>query len=211
MALSVVEIRFFAMAMGIMPSQVHILELGECQTNPVNAAGELLSLLLSTIPTERLAEAQQRMVSAEDSHSRYQRTFGPARAICHTIFDPASYTVLDLDLGPRCFCLDLNGSVDLHLPYDCVIANGTSEYLFDQSQRVPHHPLPRRSPPRARQISRFIGRRVRAPPCEWSWHDDPALDAAGASNGEITGYYGFHTDVEATVVDGRSGGAADDY
>ena len=31
---------------------------------------------------------------------------------------------------------------------------------------------------------------------QWSWHDDPALDAAGANNGQITGYYGFHTETE---------------
>jgi SAM-dependent methyltransferase len=32
--------------------------------------------------------------------------------------------------------------------------------------------------------------------CKWSWHDDPAQDAAGGNNGMITGYYGFHTDLE---------------
>ncbi len=31
---------------------------------------------------------------------------------------------------------------------------------------------------------------------EWSWNDDPALDAAGGNDGHVTGYYGFHTDIE---------------
>jgi hypothetical protein len=30
----------------------------------------------------------------------------------------------------------------------------------------------------------------------WSWHDDPAQDAAGGNNGMITGYYSFMTEVE---------------
>jgi hypothetical protein len=31
---------------------------------------------------------------------------------------------------------------------------------------------------------------------EWSWSDDPALDAAGGNDGLVTGYYGFHTNAE---------------
>src|SRR5262249_39951632 len=30
----------------------------------------------------------------------------------------------------------------------------------------------------------------------WSWHDDPALDAAGANNGQVSGCYSCHTDLE---------------
>jgi hypothetical protein len=30
----------------------------------------------------------------------------------------------------------------------------------------------------------------------WSWHDDPAQDAAGVNNGIVTGYYSCHTDME---------------
>lgn len=32
--------------------------------------------------------------------------------------------------------------------------------------------------------------------CQYSWHDDPAIDAEGANNGVVTGSYGFHTDIE---------------
>lgn len=32
--------------------------------------------------------------------------------------------------------------------------------------------------------------------CAWSRHDDPTVDARGANNGIITGFYGFHTDEE---------------
>jgi hypothetical protein len=30
----------------------------------------------------------------------------------------------------------------------------------------------------------------------WSWHDDPAQDAAGVNNGIVTGYYSCHTEME---------------
>jgi hypothetical protein len=30
----------------------------------------------------------------------------------------------------------------------------------------------------------------------WSWHEDPAVDAAGGNNGMVTGYYSFCTDLE---------------
>jgi hypothetical protein len=30
----------------------------------------------------------------------------------------------------------------------------------------------------------------------WSWHEEPELDAAGGNNGQVTGYFCFHTELE---------------
>lgn len=135
MGLSRIEVRFFesALQMGLIPSHVHILELGESNLIPAGSTNELLSILSSTVPVSRIAEATQRAAAATASKSLYQQTFGPARAVHHAIFAPLSYTALDLELGPRRFCIDLNGPVTLHRQYDCVINNGTSEHVFDQA------------------------------------------------------------------------------
>ena len=219
--------------------------------------------------------------------------------------EPASYTAIDLDQGPRRFCLDLNDqNLSLHRQFDCVINNGTSEHIFDQANvfRVIHnhtrpggimfhwipclgwidhglyavqpgfffdlakanqyeallialtcdgicHPLKagrdwwsalqahpglkdaeatvvlkktadlpfvaplqriwthqspglnlanmsRRGALQMRQNLALNRPALQSSTSVWSWHDDPAVDAAGRNNGQVTGSFGFHTDCE---------------
>jgi hypothetical protein len=285
---------------------MQLLELGESDVLPAGAGDAFLAALADYIPPERLEEARHRVARAMQSRSHHQQLFGPARALYDAIFAPASYTAIDLEKGPRRYCLDLNGPVDLGMRFDCVINNGTSEHVFDQANvyRIIHahtkiggvmihftpglgwqdhglfhaqpgfffdlaaannyepkliglaneevchflpspaseelfgalrdHPslfhaelcallrkttdAPFVNPLQGRygahalnlglaQISRrrsTLTRRnlalnrpaLQSSTAAWSWHDDPALDAAGGNNGRVTGYYSFSTDLE---------------
>jgi SAM-dependent methyltransferase len=307
MALGRLETNFFRMAleMGGFPSRVHMLEIGESHLVPSETAEALLSIVAPHLPAERIAEARRRATSAAKSRSMYQKQFGPARAVHHAVFDPISYTAIDLEQGPRRYCLDLNGPVSLHQQFDCVINNGTSEHIFDQANvfRVIHdhtrpggvmihftpslgwanhglfhaqpgfffdlamangyevvlvvlsgdgicyplqagdgfraaliaHPVlanaeicallrktadtrfqtpvqgmwSHQSPgltlatmPRRRTLQSRCNLAIGRPALQsstsiWSWHDDPALDAAGGNNGQVTGYFGFCTELES--------------
>jgi hypothetical protein len=137
MGISKIEVTFFELAlrMGVIPTGGHILELGESNLIPADAAPDLLSILAPRISVARFEEATRRAAAAAASKSNYQKVFGPARALYYAIFDPASYTALDLDQGPRRFCFDLNGPINLQQQFDCVINNGTSEHIFDQARR----------------------------------------------------------------------------
>jgi hypothetical protein len=308
MGLSTIEVGFLknAMMAGLLPSGGHILELGESSLIPADAGEALLSLVAAHIPVSRRQEAWRRMVSAMRSKTQYQRNYGAARGLYHAIFEPESYIAIDLDCGPRRFCLDLNGRVSLHKQFDCVINNGTSEHIFDQAnvfrlmhdhtrpggvmvhwtpclgwinhglyniqpgllfdlaaannydidligfasasefvplqsgsdyasilrehQSIAHGLLcgilrktidrpfipptqgaylsqaesgamrlaqmPRRVLPQARKNLALHRPALQSSTSEWSWHDDPATDAAGGNNGQITGFYGFHTEQE---------------
>jgi hypothetical protein len=142
MGLSRLEIGFFctALKMGLLPSGGHILELGESQLLPNSDASVFLAMLTNHIDPKRLQETTSRIESAIRSKSKYQQVFGPAREIYQAIFEPATYTAIDLDSGPRRYCLDLNGPISLPTRFDCVINNGTSEHLFNQANvfRVIH-------------------------------------------------------------------------
>lgn len=143
MGFSTIEARFVeaALKLSILPTGVNILELGESNVIPEHAAPDLLSILAPYLPAERVGEAIRRIDQSSKSRSRYQKTFGTARALYHAIFDPASYTAIDLDVGPRRYCFDLNGPVEMHQRFDCVINNGTSEHIFDQANvfRIMHN------------------------------------------------------------------------
>jgi len=303
MGLSVIEMRFFELAlkMGVIPSGGHILEFGESNVIPADAGTSLLSILAPHLPINRVDEAARRIAGAANSRSQYQRFFDSARSIYHAIFDPASYTVIDLEQGPRRYCLDLNGLVSLQRQFDCVINNGTSEHVFDQANvyraihdhtrpggimihwtpclgwvnhglynvqpgfffdlaaanaydvtfaglasesvcvllrsgrdvwqairenpvlnnsevcailrknaNTPFRPplqgdydyqspalrlarMPRRHEPQLRPNLALHRPASQSSTSDWSWHDDPVLDAAGGNNGQITGYFGFHT------------------
>ena len=305
MGISKIEVTFFdlALKMGVIPTGGHILELGESNLIPADATPDLLSIVAPRISAARIEEAARRAAAAAASKSQYQKAFGPARALYYAIFDPASYTALDLDQGPRRFCFDLNCPINLQQQFDCVINNGTSEHIFDQANvfRVMHDhtrpggaiihwtpslgwpdhglynvqpdffdlaaangyeislialtdantcfPLQRghdlwraiaehpalsesavcavltkrtdasfKSPiqgmwnyqspllnlalmQRRRTLQKRPNLALNRPALQsstsiWSWHEDAALDAAGGNNGQVTGFYSFHTDFE---------------
>jgi F5/8 type C domain len=306
MGFSIIEARFIesALKMGILPAGISILELGESNVIPEHAAPDLLSLVAPYLPPDRVAEAARRITQSRGSRSQYQKTFGTARALYHAIFDPSSYTAIDLEIGPRRYCFDLNGPVEMRQRFDCVINNGTSEHVFDQANvfRIMHnhtqpggiiinmtpclgwidhgfysiqpgfffdlarangyeidliglttdrichqlhsgnevwdalrsHPelsyselctvlrktadapfvvpvqgmwmyqspgltlatMPRRYAPQMRPNLALNRPALQSSTSVWSWHDDPALDAAGGNDGRITGLYGFCTEFE---------------
>lgn len=308
MALSRIEVRFLERALdrGTIAQGGHILELGESQLSQAETGAALLNIISGHIPQRRRREAERRMVQARKSLSRYQQTYGPARALYHAIFEPKSYSAVGLYLQPRQFCLDLNRPLSLDQQFDIVINNRVSEHIFDQAnvfeamhthtrpggimlhwipclnwithgmyalqprfffdlaaangydaelvgfgtsevfaetrsaeeagafmeQNARNHRIlacaalrktsdrPFVTPgsgatgsrkisaeirlARVKRIRRFECRRnlalnrpaLQSSTCEWSWHDDPALDAAGGNNGQVTGYFGFHTDFE---------------
>lgn len=306
MGFSIIEARFVeaALKMRILPRGMNILELGESNVIPEQAAPDLLSILAPYLPADRVGEAERRIEQSRNSRSTYQRTFGTARALYHAIFDPASYTAIDLDLGPRRHCFDLNNPVEMHQRFDCVINNGTSEHVFDQANvfRIMHDhtraggviinwtpclgwinhglycvqpgfffdlsrangyeidliglttdtmcyqlhsgddvwgalhgcpelstsavctvlrkttdapfvapvqgiwmhqspamalaAMPRRRVPQVRPNLALRRPALQSSTSIWSWHDDPALDAAGGNDGQVTGSYGFHTEFE---------------
>src|SRR5207248_5849648 len=135
MGLSRIEIGFLSRALkaGVLPSGGDLLEVGESQVVPVDAAGDLLSILAPLLPAPRVEEAERRISAASRSKSQYQNAFGSARALYPAIFDPNSYAAIDLEPGPRRFCFDLNEPVTIDREFDCVINNGTSEHIFNQA------------------------------------------------------------------------------
>jgi SAM-dependent methyltransferase len=307
MALTRTEISFYlaALKLRLLPPGMHILELGESELLPAGHGGQLLGHLAGLIDAPRVAEAERLLAAAAAARSEYQRFFGPARALYHAIFQPASYTAIDLARGPRRYCVDLNGPVNLGAQFDCVINNGTTEHIFDQAAAYrtihehtrpgglmlhftpsigwinhglynvqpgfffdlakangyettligllqgdifaalagPEHlgevlrshpalfangelcallrktsdepfrnPLqgmyahqqanlemaqtPRRWAVKARRNLALSRPALQSSTSRWSWHDDPAVDAAGGNNGRITGSYSFCTDEE---------------
>lgn len=142
MGLSTNEIAFLAAALeaDLLPAGGDVLEFGESEVTPEGSGPYLLETLAALVPAERMAKAAQRMLAAMESPTNYQRDFGPARALYHAVFEPASYVAVDLDPGPRKYCLDLNRPMSLGRRFDRVINNGTSEHLFDQANffRVIH-------------------------------------------------------------------------
>ena len=143
MGLSRIEITFFELAlrMGIFPTGGHILEIGESVVAWGNTPADLFPILAPRLPSYRIEEATRRAAKAAASKSLYEKGAGPARAIYHAVFDPESYTAIDLEPGPRRFCLDLNNAnISLQRQFDCVINNGTSEHIFNQGNvyRVIH-------------------------------------------------------------------------
>jgi F5/8 type C domain len=287
----------------MIPAGMHILELGESQLLPAESGEALLSALADFVTPDRVLEAERRLAIARQSKSQYLKVFGPARALYHAIFDPASYVAVDLEQGPRRYCLDLNGTVNLGIHFDCVINNGTSEHLFDQAnvfrtihehtragglmihftpclgwlnhglyhvqpgfffdlaaanqydakfiglatddkcyalqspqdvpaalreypklhdselcavlQKINDEPfsvplqgaygfqvsalhlarIPRRTTAQVRRNLALNRPSLQSSTSYWSWHDDPALDAAGGNNGRVNGYYSFCTEL----------------
>jgi SAM-dependent methyltransferase len=135
MGISIIEIKFLELALqkGLIFPNGHMLELGESNIIPEDAGPSLLSLVQGNVPNDRIKESVDMMNFSRRSRTGYQQFYGTARALYHAIFDPASYTAIDLDQGPRRYCLDLNMGISLNRQFDYVINNGTSEHIFDQA------------------------------------------------------------------------------
>ena len=56
--------------------------------------------------------------------------------------------------------------------------------------------MPRRRQPQNRRNLALNRPALQSSTSSWSWHEDPALDAAGANNGHVTGFFSFHTELD---------------
>ena len=122
-----------ALARRVLPSGVDILELGESSLLSNDHLG-LLEILRPHLSQINYVRARERIKAALDGSTRYQRQFGSARALYEAIFSPSSYVAVDMEVGPRRICADLNMPLTLRGQFGCVINNGTSEHVFDQAQ-----------------------------------------------------------------------------
>jgi SAM-dependent methyltransferase len=136
MALSRLEAGFLSRAFerGVLPQRCTVLEFGESAVVAGCDPADLLNIFHYQVPAVRYLLAQEQIESAKGSKANYRKNFGTARALYELIFSPCEYVAVDMDVGPRRICADLNRPLRLGRQFDCVINNGTSEHVFDQAQ-----------------------------------------------------------------------------
>ncbi len=136
MALSRLEVGFLSRAFEkrVLPQGCSILEFGKSAVVAGCDPADLLGIFHYQVPAARYLHAQDQIEAARSSKASYRKSFGPARALYKLIFSPNEYIAVDMDVGPRRICADLNRPLRLGRQFDCVINNGTSEHVFDQAQ-----------------------------------------------------------------------------
>jgi hypothetical protein len=130
MAITPTEFGFLhaARQRGCLPPGGRILEFGESETLQLNAVAAL-ELLQPDGRFEPLLARARALQGSPGSASRYEE----ARLIYQALFEPASYTAIDLQPGAsHRIQQDLNQPFDLGTRYDVCINNGTSEHVFNQ-------------------------------------------------------------------------------
>lgn len=133
MAVSHLELRFlrFAHQQGLLPRRPAILEFGETEILGLDIAAVLADPTL--VPDEAaradLADRARRLEG-----DPLARSFAAAKLLYAALFDPASYTAVDLDGTAQAIKADLNEPLALDGQYDLCINNGTSEHIFNQFQ-----------------------------------------------------------------------------
>ena len=66
----------------------------------------------------------------------------------------------------------------------------------DQSPQLKLANMPRRRVPQLHRNVALKRPALQSSTSAWSWHEDPAVDAAGGNDGQVTGYFSFHTEFE---------------
>lgn len=122
-----------ALAIGAWSPGGQLLEFGESVISLHHTAPQIFEVVAPFVPKERYEEALRRAEASIHSKSNYRKSVGIARAFYHIIFEPSFYMAIELGLGPRRLCVDLNGPVQVSRTFDYVVNNGTSEHVFDQA------------------------------------------------------------------------------
>ena len=133
MGLSRIEIDFYKrlIVSGAIRAGGDVLELGETQA--VESPLDLVDRLEGAVAPAIVEVARSRIVASDIARSRYQRRYGPARALYGAIFQTSDYTGIDLLPEIRSLWADLNKPVALNRCFDHCINNGTSEHVFNQA------------------------------------------------------------------------------
>lgn len=136
-----------ALRMGLLPTGRDVLEFGESELSVDPLA--VLDWFEPYLPATRVATARARFMV--DRYDRgvawdrpsvgtptpldYHHAYEPARVFYRAVFDPRSYTAIDINppIYDHWLQVDLNEPFAHDRRYGVVINNGTAEHIFDQA------------------------------------------------------------------------------